>query len=469
MNPIWLEHTGWEVCAHKHTPMGHAPNLDTSLEWPWRPATLPFDAISWLHESNHGPDPLVGFNDTAYAWAEDVDWVLKQSFTLEDEFFDTDEDAYLRLQDIDCYFEVFINGHPLGSGMNQFRPHTFDIEDSMIKRGESNELIIYIRSARNVTSALEAAYGQLPAGFDTGRVHARRCQSITGWDWTPRLSSVFLLTPPAFLRHTVMQISNLYVTTPPLTGIEPGQDLLEKINLPVMFDLQSRRRASGEMTITIKDLAAGQEIFNRVEPIEIKPKTVTVKKILELENVKLWWPLGMGGQPLYEISFELNVTDKLGYTHSLHDVTAFGIRHATVERAKDSDGETFTPTVNGVSIFCRGANWIPVSVLPSQASSDQYRQLLNAAIASGMNCLRVWGGGIYETDEFYELCNRAGILVWQDFMFTCAAYPTYREFLDEVEAETIYQVSRLRNHPCLLLWCGNNENEWLHQTSDLKK
>jgi beta-mannosidase len=188
-----------------------------------------------------------------------------------------------------------------------------------------------------------------------------------------------------------------------------------------------------------------------------------------LRDPRPWWPVGLGKQPLYNVRFLLSGQDRAGITFSATAETAFGIRTVSISRTKDSEGESFVPQVNGIPVFCRGANWIPVSMLPGDARDADYRKLIGMSLAAGMNCLRVWGGGVYERDLFYDLCDSAGILVWQDFMFACAAYPTYREFVEELELEAEYQIARLRNHPSILTWCGNNENEWIHQAGGLRK
>ncbi len=462
-----LDNEGWEVCAHRHTPIGILPEITEANRWTWQAATIPFDAISWLYEQGHAPDPLVGFNDLLYRWAEDVDWVLRKRFTTSAVTFLADDDLQLTINRVDCYFELFLNGLHIGKGRNQFHEHSFDIDETALV--EENELIIYIRSARNVNSVLETAYGQLPAGYDTGRVHARRNQCLTGWDWTPRLSSVSVLETPVIRRNMPLQLMNLHAYVTTLPQLTPGQESVESVQIHVTADLVSRRRASGELTVQIISLATGEIVTEKLDPITIKPKTSQLRRTIELTDAQLWWTIGIGAQPLYRLEITLRATDHFDFEYDLAESSIFGVRTITIDRSKDELGESFVPMINGLPAFCRGANWVPVTMLPATAQAADYRTLLAAAIGGGMNCIRVWGGGIYETDLFYQLCDEAGILVWQDFMFACAAYPTYRQFLEEVEAEVLYQVIRLRNHPCLMLWCGNNENEWLHQAGGLKK
>lgn len=457
----------WEVCARTHVPSGSMPDLQTIAHCNWSPAQLPFDAIAWLHESGLGPDPMVGQNDLQYRWAEEVDWVLRKRFDVSPGIVSPEDELHLVLKQLDWYCDVYLNGTLLGRAANQFREHVFDIDSVNI--GGTNELLLYIRSARHVTSLLESAYGQLPAGFDTGRVHARRSQTLTGWDFTPRLSSVSLLHAPEIRENVPISIMHPYVYTTTIPAVEIGQAQVNTALLQLSVELSSRRRGSGEITWEIFDPVTNEPLVSKTEQLSIKSKSQPLRMTVELPDARLWWSAGIGDQPIYKAVVRLSATDRLGNHYDAQQTCTFGVRTLTIDRRKDDLGESFTPLLNGHPIYCRGANWLPVNMLPSRIKTRDYSELIGMVLGAGMNCLRVWGGGTYEHDEFYDVCDRAGILVWQDFMFACAAYPVYREFLDEVEAEAIYQVTRLRNHPCLMLWCGNNENEWLHQTGNLKK
>lgn len=461
-----LEKDNWQVCARAHA--GNAEiNIEGHSEWNWFPAKLPFDGISWLHRSGLVDDPMVGQNDLKYRWAEDVDWVLRKEFSVEPDALNLDDELQLVLNELDCYCDVYLNGVFLGRTANQFREHQLDIDTLHLDR--PNELVLYFRSAKHVNSLLESAYGQLPAGFDSGRVHARRCQALTGWDFAPRLSSVSLLCEPVIRAVQPIYVSQPHIYTSQLSPVEFGQDRAETAQLQGLVDIVSRRRGSGELTWEVAEAATGRVVASKSEQIWIKSRAQTLRATFEVPEPDLWWSSGVGEQPLYRATVSLKAEDRLGNRYESSNSFTFGIRTLTISRQHDEAGESFTPLLNGHPVFCRGANWLPVNLLFSRIEPDDYRRLISTALGAGINCLRVWGGGIYERDEFYELCDRAGILVWQDFMFACAAYPVYRGFLDEVEAEATYQVRRLRNHPCLMVWCGNDENEWLHQRGNLKK
>jgi len=174
----------------------------------------------------------------------------------------------------------------------------------------------------------------------------------------------------------------------------------------------------------------------------------------------LWWPNGLGAQPLYTFKARLQINGK----PIAEKATRTGLRSLELRQQPDASGKSFTFVVNGVPVFAKGANWIPADSFPTRISKAKYRQLLESARDTNMNMLRVWGGGIYERDDFYELCDELGILLWQDFMFGCSLYPGDQAFLESVRHEAIDNVKRLRNHPSLVLWAGNNEIEtgWMN-------
>jgi len=456
----------WEFCSHAHTLVGEEVEIADRASWKWLRASIPFGVISALRDLEILPDPMLKSNDLACAWTEECDWVLRTQFDAPEDYT-REGDWTLHLRNLDCYAEVFLNGTKIGRCRNAFREHAFDVED--LSLDSPNELLIYFRSAKLVTAAIEAAHGPLPSGFDSARVHARRSQCLTGWDWAARLSAASLLTPPCLQKHSFFQVAGLYAWCERLDECEPGQAKLSNADIHLSVEVTPKRRSSLKIAWSIIDEATGEVVFEVEEDHVLRARPVALRQTARIENPKLWWPLAMGDQPLYQFRVEITPVEEAGQEIGISDWVSFGIRTSSIQKIKNGEAESFTPLVNGVPVFCRGANWIPVAMLQADVRDSDYEELVGAAAATGMNCLRVWGGGIYESKKFYDLCDRLGVLVWQDFMFACAAYPIYREFLDEVEAEAIYQIKRLRNHPSLLLWCGNNENEWLHQAGSLKK
>lgn len=455
----------WSFCPREHVPAKSVVPVDHASLWDWIDVEGPGDVLVLLRNLGRISDPYQAQNDLACRWVENLDWAFRVLFQINSDFIQSENDISLILKDLDCFAQVVLNGFHVGLTANQFREYRFSVEELLVEG--TNELIIYLRSQKRIAAALEAAYGQLPSGFDTPRVYARRCQCWTGWDWAARLSSAGVLCAPRLEIEPRTRLESPFVYVRDLPPTAPGDATAPHATLVLEVDIVSQTKAKGTLFARIYD-PDGEPVAEGQTTIRTGIGQSTARLSLRMENPRLWWPIGMGGQPLYRAEFHLEATDRLGLELSSAASCRFAVRTAAVARTSDTEGESFIPHINGVPVFCRGTNWIPTRMLPGDARDDDYRLLISAAAAAGMNCLRVWGGGVYERDLFYDLCDEAGILVWQDFMFACAAYPVHKEFTDEVELEADWQIKRLRNHPCLFLWCGNNENEWLHQIGELR-
>lgn len=463
---IRLSDFAWAFCGHAHTPLSVPVSVDELRECAWQEISVPCDMIAHFQRCGALSDPYINRNDLLCEAVEELDWAFRCTFDVPADFAAPEADILLLVSELDCFGEIFLNAARLGSVENQFREHRFAVEDFLRESG--NELIIYVRSSKLVNQELERVHGVLPAAFDTARVHARRCQCVTGWDWAARMSSTGILASPIIIKEPVFRLDSPFVWVRELTEVKPGDERTPSALLSVEVDIVAQRKGRGTVIAEIAgsegDLAAQVET-----PVSLSAGRNEIRMQVRVANAALWWPAGMGRQPRYTVRFLFSGQDRLGESFSFRTEACFGIRTADILRKKEADWESFIPIINHVPVFCRGANWIPVRMLPSQISDQEVADLVASAAAAGMNCLRVWGGGIYERDLFYDLCDRMGILVWQDFMFACAAYPTYREILDEIDLEAEFQIRRLRNHPSILLWCGNNENEWGHQQGWLRK
>lgn len=456
----------WQVSAYRHRSLSDVKPDNDDPSFSHRTTRLPADVLSLLAGSEETGNPYLGYGDLDWRWVEDVDWAFSTSFDGPPPLLGVEDEHVLVLKEIDCWADVFLNGELVGSIGNQFREHRFVVTDRL--REGQNDLLIYIHSARRVNEALEQAHGKLPAVFDSPRVHARRCQCWTGWDWAARMSSAGILGAVLLETQAPFRLESPFACVRKMAPCEPGAQTTEWAEVAAEITVVSTHRGQGRVLLELVDADAA--VVARTETaITLTPGSALVRMALRVRNAHLWWPIGYGARPMYTVRFLLTGEDRAGLSFSADAEAQFAMRTAQVLRTRDAEGETFTPAINGVPIFCRGANWIPVRMLPGQVLESDYAHLIAAAAAAGMNCLRVWGGGVYERDIFYDMCDKAGILVWQDFMFACAAYPSYRDFLNEVELEADYQIKRLRNHPSLLLWCGNNENEWIHQMGGLRQ
>ncbi len=460
-----LDQAAWNICAHVHVPSGASIPIESASDWSWEPVSIPTDVLTHLTRIGRIADPRIGTNDLECRWVEELDWVFRAQFEADPGLLATDFGTVLVLDQIDCWGEVFLNRTHVGSVENFFREHRLTVDEKLI--AGQNELIIYLRSAKIVNEALERVHGVLPSGFDTPRVHARRVQCWTGWDWAARLSSAGVLGVPSLETVEPFSLESPFAYVRELAPVQPGAERADFAVVVGQVDIVTRRKGKGQLTGEILD-PEGRVVARAQVPVNLGLGRAKSRLSFRLKDAPLWWPSAMGPRHFHTIRFLLSGEDRFSVTFSAESSVNFGVRTVLIRKQKDAAGESFIPVVNGNPVFARGANWIPVSMLPGEIRDGDYLRLLGLAASTGMNCIRVWGGGMYEKSVFYETCDRLGLLVWQDFMFACAAYPVYREFLDEVELEGDYQVRRLRNHPCLLLWCGNNENEWLHQLGVLR-
>jgi len=278
--------------------------------------------------------------------------------------------------------------------------------------------------------------------------YTRKAPYQYGWNWAPRLVTCGIWRPIALEAWDQARINDFHIS---LKRISP-----EVARLTAEIELRST--AAVEVNLMIDSLSRKIERAERQFNLRPGLNLLTIEVVIP--KPALWWPNGLGDQPLYDLRAQLRVSAK----PIDQVVTRIGLRTLQLEQMGDSWGKSFQFVINGVPIFAKGGNWIPADSFPTRVTPERYRYLLRSCRDANMNMLRVWGGGIYENEEFYNLCDEMGILVWQDFMFGNSLYPADQPFLDSITEEAIDNLKRLRNHPSLALWCGNNESEtgWFH-------
>jgi len=411
-----------------------------------RPMAVPGDIMSALLAAGEIPDPYYGKNELDLQWIGREDWRLERDFDL-DESFLSHESVYLEALVLDTVAEVEVNGQPLGSSRNMWRRFRADARP-LLKAGK-NLVAVTIRSPERAAAEAAAALAYpVPASeypvFSPHRNLLRKAQCMAGWDWGPCLMTGGIYDGISLVAHDGPRLE--YATT---RMRREGAEWVVGIDL----DLEAAAAARCEATVSLAGSAA---------TVELELPAGASRRHLELRvrDVEAWWPAGYGAQPLYDFRVELRPLGAAGPAleargHSLEK--RLGFRELAVVAEEDEWGKSLKFRVNGREVFAKGANWIPADALPSRWTRQRLEDLLGSAVAANMNCLRVWGGGRYESEDFYGLCDELGLLVWQDCMFSCALYPSSPAFLAEVEAETRQQVLRLKDHPSIALWCGNNE------------
>ena len=395
------------------------------------PATIPGTVHTDLFQNGIIPHPFEGTNEAQLQWIEDEDWVYHTTFTISHKEL-SHQIIQLQWQGLDTYARIYVNGHLLRETNSMFRTWTDDVK-SLLKVGE-NTLTVHFESAAKKGKQKAALLPYvLP---EKERVFSRKAQYHYGWDWGPRYVTAGIWKPVQLIFWNTAVIQNV---THALVSL--NDTLAETV-----FHIRFHTVKAGRYRVKIQDKTYDVRL----------PKGVTTKRFaFTILNPKKWWCNGYGEPFVYDIPIALQKDNK---TQDQKKVT-IGLRDIKLIRTPDQWGETFYFTLNGKPIYAKGANVIPPHSFLTESNTTTYERLVDQAVNANMNMLRVWGGGVYFDDAFYEACNRKGILVWQDFMFACAMYPGDDDFLENVKQEAKEHVERLGNHPSIALWCGNNEIE----------
>jgi beta-mannosidase len=428
-------HTGWQF---------REVGKDT-----WHSATVPGSVHTDLLNNKLIDDPFYRDNEQKLQWIGKTDWEYQTTFNVTPEIL-ARENIDLVFEGLDTYANVFLNDESLLNADNMFR--TWRVDCKRLLKPGANTLRIRFRSPINEVLPLMVKMSyQLPAANDQGEKtspHTRKAPYQYGWDWGPRFVTSGVWRPVTLEAWNKARVDDLHIL--------PKQVTAAAANLTAAVEVV----ANGSSTATIVvDNVTDRSIAARRE-VTLTPGVNRFALDFAVAHPKLWWPNGLGAHPLYTFKARLLINGRPIDAAT----TRTGLRSLELRQQPDESGKSFTFVINGAPVFAKGGNWIPADSFPARITKAKYRQLLESVRDTNMNMLRVWGGGIYERDDFYELCDEMGILVWQDFMFGCSLYPGDQAFLDNVRQEAIDNVKRLRNHPSIVIWVGNNEIEsgWFH-------
>ncbi|HEY2964216.1 MAG TPA: glycoside hydrolase family 2 protein [Pyrinomonadaceae bacterium] len=415
----------------------------------WYNATVPGCVHTDLLANKLIEDPFYRDNEKKQQWIDKKDWEYRTSFQVAAQTLER-ENVELVFEGLDTYAEVYLNEQLVLKADNMFRTWRVDAK-SALKAGD-NTLRILFRSPVNEILPLMAKLDyKLPAPNDQGEKTSpftRKAPYQYGWDWGPRFVTSGIWRPVSLQAWDHARVNDLQIV---VKEISP-----EMANLTANVEVEASTASTATMVLenlTDKVVAGKQQV-------KLNQGTNRVSFDFTVSRPKLWWPNGLGAQPLYSFRARSLVNGRV----TDEKLARTGLRTLELRQQRDEAGQSFAFVINGIPVFAKGGNWIPADSFPTRITKDKYRFLIKSVRDSNMNMLRVWGGGIYEADEFYELCDEMGIMVWQDFMFACSMYPANQEFLDNVRAEAIDNVKRLRNHPSIVLWAGNNEIEtgWMN-------
>lgn len=428
--------------------MASTTTYNTLLNWSYKRSNK--DSTKWqpclkkttgnqIHTDllNNGeiPDPFIDRNEKDLQWIGEEDWEYKTTFKVA-----SGKKHELVFEGLDTFATIYVNDKQVLTTDNMFRTYTLDVTKCS---QELNELRIVFKSALKQSRALEEKHGTFTCfNGETSRVHARKAQYHYGWDWGPLFLTCGPWKPVKLVTYSTAKINDFYVK--PIVDENLQAELSFEVEVESISDdcrlLIEIFSSAGKLIKTIKESSNKSYIF---DPIK-------------LEDPELWYPKGYGKQPLYKFVAKLQQSGQI--IDSI--VTEVGVRRARLvqEPVKDQDGSSFYFEVNNIPIFCNGSNWIPAHSFSCSLTDDDYVDLIRLADEGNQNMIRVWGGGFYENDILYKQCDKLGILVWQDFMFGCAIYPGYKEFIDNVTHEIVDQLKRLRNFCSIVFYVGNNED-----------
>ncbi len=414
----------------------------------WLPAQVPGCVHTDLLANGKIEDPFYRLNEHDQQWIDKVNWEYKTTFIVDEEMLLRDRLA-LDFKGLDTYADVFLNDVQILSADNMFREWLVDIKPQL--QNGQNELRILFRSpivegikkydangyVIPVSDNDQAINGEVEGGKMVS-VYTRKAGYNFGWDWGPRLVSSGLWRPVYFLAWDDARIENLQIKQNSVSENEAS--------LTAVFEIDATSAKTARVSVENEGVVLANQEIKLTEGIS------SYSVDFKIDNPKLWWTNGLGEAHLYTLKGKLIVDGR-----SEEKSERVGIRTLELVRDKTETGTSFYFRLNGVNVFMKGANYIPNDIFPARVTHQMYENVIHTSKISNINMLRVWGGGIYENDEFYDLCDENGILVWQDFMFACAMFPGDQAFQENVKAEAIDNIKRLRNHPSIALWCGNNE------------
>ncbi|WP_379132040.1 glycoside hydrolase family 2 protein [Paenibacillus sp. sgz500958] len=444
MEQLYLKDTDWEfkACQDKE----------------WLPAKVPGTVHTDLLRNGIIPAPFYGRNEHELQWIDKKDWEYRSIFHLDEEWLRL-ACTELVFEGLDTYADVYINDKHALSADNMFREWKIDTR-GLLKAGD-NTLRVVFRSvvAEDLPKLAQLGYS-LPAPNDQSElgemgekrisVFARKAPYHYGWDWGPRFLTSGIWREAVLTGRNTASITDLFIRQ---NTVSP-----EEARLTAVVEIDAPEAWKGQLKVT----ADGQEW---TQAVSLEKGHQVIELDLVVNHPRLWWCRGLGEAHLYRFHAELVQGEAV---ETSADVVT-GLRSIRLIREKDKRGASFYFELNGVPVFAKGANHIPGDSFITEMTEDRYRAEIAAAAESNMNMLRVWGGGFYEEEVFYRLCDEFGLLVWQDFMFACSMYPGDEPFLTNVAKEAEYNVKRLRNHPCIAVWCGNNEidSAWSHYEEEM--
>lgn len=412
-------------------------------------AVLPGDVTDILVQQGINREPLEGCPPKTESIVPDLAWWFLRTFEISKDLMESDE-IILFLELVDYHAEILINGIPCIRHDTVYRPVCTDIKE-YLKEGK-NEIIIRLTDGSEEFHVMsrQSWFTAMDYCDNDTRFFLRKPQYVYGWDWCPPMPTCGIGG-----RMELIGRSGAYVNTYQLRTIEAREDGTGRAQLCLEIDKTMEEAAEDAfLSVRICSREDGRILFACTEELYLAGGRNYYERSFSFEHARYWWPNGCGKASLYEIQISISCR---GYQSEFNDKYA-GLRQITVDQRKiDEDSRRFDVLVNGKKVFCRGGNWVPPDSLYLRTSDNKYKELIEEAARCNFNMLRIWGGGLYETDRFYQLCAEHGIMLFHDFMYSCAFYPDDEGFCREAREEANYQTRRLAHFPCMAIWSGGNE------------
>ncbi len=420
------------------------------------PAFVPGSVHTDLMTAGLIEDPYLAGNETAVEWMHRTSWQYQTTFTSTRAA--ADERLDLVFDGLDTVARIELNGVHIADTANQHRSFRFDVAGLI--RADENTLTVTFSSALEYAEQVEAEIGTWPRDYPHPMNAVRKMAASFGWDWGPDLQTAGIWRPVRLERWSEARLAQVR----PLVTL--GDDGVGQAAVHVEVEAASGVAAqpltltaslTGEAAVGTEEDSASIVPTLAQTSVRLDPGARSGVALVDLPDAPVWWPAGHGAQPLVGLTVTLTGAD--GQVHGTYE-RRVGFRNVEIDMTPDDIGTPFTIVINGKPIFIKGANWIPNDHLLTRITREQLVERVDQAVDANMNLLRVWGGGIYESEDFYDVCDERGIMVWQDFLLACAAYSEDQPLWDEFEAEAREHVARLTPHTSLILWNGGNENLW---------
>jgi len=438
---------GAHAIARQSIPLNSAwefrqrPDAASTSPAVWHAAQVPGDVHLDLLRNQLIPDPFHRDNESKLQWIENADWEYRTTLQATPEMLDHRK-VELVFDGLDAYAEVYLNQKLVLTADNMFRTWRVDVKPDL-KPG-ANQLLVVFPSPIKAAAKVAAGDKWRAQTHTEEKTYIRKAAYEYGWDWGPRFVASGIWRPVKLDVWDRARIADFHVRQRDVTAAVAH----------LTGELEVAATENAEVTVTLSYLHDGKKV-EVARDVALVPGVNHVDLPIEIRRPQLWYPAAYGGQPMYE--FQTQVKTGAGIDDAASVRT--GLRSVVLRREVDQWGRSFELVVNGIPIFAKGADVIPFDSFPNRVTTEQYRRVLQSAKDANMNMIRHWGGGYYETDEFYAMCDELGIMIWQDFMFGNDWQPGTYAFKLNVAQEAEDQVRRLRNHPSLVVWCGNNETE----------